>query len=77
MGFRQFTDREGRTWEVRTPSKDRWAFEPTGENPAKPRTVRSPGYERDPFELSKEELQRLLDESGEGPRRSAKSPFQD
>jgi hypothetical protein len=39
--------------------------------------VAAPGYERDPFELSVEELQRLLDGAprpGSGPR---KSPFKD
>lgn len=50
-----------------------------GSNPERPKTVRAPGYEKDPFELSIEELQRLLDEPDvSGARtRPTRSPFKD
>jgi len=77
MGFRTFVDRDGHAWEVRDRSRTAWEFEPIRGNPDPRRTVRPPGYERDPFELSERELQRLLD-GATGPRgRQAPSPFQD
>lgn len=79
MAYRSFTDQRGRTWEVRDRSKSEWEFLPMGSNPERPKTVRAPGYEKDPFELSIEELQRLLDEPDvSGARtRPTKSPFKD
>ncbi len=77
MGFRTFTDREKRQWEVRPVGRSEWEFSPTGENVERARTVPSPGYEKDPYELSQEELQRLLDQSAAQPSRSIKSPFND
>ncbi len=77
MGYRRFSDRDGHQWEVRDRSKSEWELQPVGGNPHRPRTVRPPSYEADPFELSTEELQRLLDQSGEGPTRRVKSPFRD
>ncbi len=77
MGFRSFTDRDGRAWEVRTRSSREWEFSPGRGNPDPSVFVPAPGYEKDPFELSVEELQRLLD-SGPPPRkREGKSPFKD
>ena len=75
MAFRRFTDRDGQEWEVRPRSRAEWDLEPVGENPGRARLARSPGYEKDPFELSREELQRLLDQSAPPPTRSLKSPF--
>jgi hypothetical protein len=77
MGFRRFTDRDKRQWEIRPVARSEWEFSPTGENRERPRTVPSPGYEKDPFELSQEELQKLLDGAGEGPARKPKNPFGD
>jgi hypothetical protein len=77
MAFRKFQDGDGHEWEVRVRSREEWDFDPVGDNPHRPRTARAPGYETDPFELSKEELQRLLDESDPGSARRAKSPFRD
>jgi hypothetical protein len=39
--------------------------------------VASPGYEKDPFELSQEELQQLLDGASSAPVRKVKNPFGD
>ena len=77
MGWRQFTDRGGHEWQVVVRSRSAWELDPVGDNPQRPRTVAPPGYEQDPFELSREELQRLLDASDPGPERRAKSPFSD
>lgn len=77
MAYRQFTDRDGHAWEVRATERAEWALEPVGDNPHRARTVRAPGYEKDPFELSREELQRLLDASDPGSHRSVKSPFRE
>jgi hypothetical protein len=77
MAYRRFTDREGRTWEVRDDSTSEWELCPVSDTAGGPLRVSAPGYERDPFELSVEELQRLLDQAprrGSGPR---KSPFKD
>jgi hypothetical protein len=78
MAHRRFRDRDGNDWEVRIPSRDMWELSPVGDNAARPRTVPAPGYERDPYELSLEELQRLLD--GSAPTMGhlrRKSPFID
>jgi len=77
MAHRKFTDRDGHDWEIRVRSRDEWAFEPVGENPSRARVARSPGYEKDPYELSREELQRLLDSAPPPSDRSVKSPFKD
>ena len=77
MGFRRFTDRDKRVWEIRPTTRSEWELSPAGENTDRPRTVPSPGYEKDPYELSQEELQRLLDGSTEAPKRQIKNPFGD
>jgi hypothetical protein len=77
MAFRTFKDREGRTWEVRPRSKSEWEFTPAGDNTEPTRSVAPPGYERDPFEMSREELQRLLDAAQAAPARHKPSPFKD
>ena len=78
MGYRRFTDPQGFEWEVRDLSRSSWEFHPVAENPGRIIPIDPPGYEADPFELSEEELQRLLGKPG-GPGRSgpAKSPFRD
>jgi hypothetical protein len=77
MSFRKFTDRDKRQWEIRDVSRLEWEFSPTGDNQQGARTVPPPGYEQDPYELSQEELQRLLDVSAAQPTRPRKSPFGD
>lgn len=77
MAFRKFVDRDGHEWEVRPRTRSDWDLEPVSSNPNRARSARSPGYEKDPFELSREELQRLLDESPAPKARDIKSPFKD
>ncbi len=77
MGFRTFTDRDGRTWEIRQRSDREWEFAPGRGNPGPSRTVERPGYETDPYELSVAELQRLLDAAPAPQQRERKSPFRD
>ena len=77
MGFRTFTDRAGRVWEVRDRSSHEWEFSPGQDNPDPSRVVGAPGYEKDPFELSIDELQRLLDSAPVPSKRDRKSPFVD
>lgn len=77
MAERRFADRDGRRWAVRVRSRNEWEFEPVEGNPGAPRLATPPGYEQDPYEMSVEELQRLLDAARPrgGPR--ARSPFLD
>lgn len=80
MANRKFIDRSGQHWEVRDRSHNEWVLEPIQDNPATPRSVRPPTYETDPFELTDQELQRLLEQSEattrpQGPPK--KSPFLD
>lgn len=77
MGFRTFTDRDGRVWEVRDRSSREWEFSPGKDNPGPTRVAAAPGYEKDPFELSLEELQHLLDSAPAPAKRERKSPFLD
>lgn len=77
MAYRTFRDREGHTWEIRPQSRSTWRIEPVSGNPGRARDVDSPGYEKDPFEMSIEELQRLLDSSKPPTPRNVKSPFND
>ena len=76
MGFRRFTDHDKQSWEIRPVGRGEWEFSPVGENTSRPRTVQSPGYEKDPYELSQEELQKLLDSAVAAPARKTKNPFQ-
>src|SRR5690348_8473036 len=80
MANRKFTDREGRHWEVRERSRREWILEPILDNPAPRRSIQPPGYEDDPFELTEQELRRLLEQSDATPRPQSpprKSPFLD
>jgi len=76
MARRTFADRNGERWEV-IPGRSEWEFAPVEGNPGPGRIGAPPGYETDPYELSVEELQRLLDAAA--PRRPStrKSPFLD
>lgn len=78
MSYRRFVDREGRSWEVRDRSRSRWEFHPISGNTSSAVPVSAPTYESDPYELSDQELQKLLDQELGRPARSAsKSPFID
>ncbi|MCZ6759407.1 MAG: hypothetical protein O7D29_03390 [Gemmatimonadetes bacterium] len=77
MGYRKFVDRDGREWEVRERSSVDWEFAPVGSNRGEKIAVKRPGYEKDPFELSQEELQRLLDSVSSPPKPRKPSPFGD
>lgn len=77
MGYRKFTDRDGNTWQIKEDSRDRWTFEPLQGNPLREFEVRPPGYESDPFEMSIEEVQRLVDANQPARRKTKPSPFLD
>ena len=78
MGYRRFIDPQGHEWEVRDLSRSSWEFHPIQGNPGQILHIDPPGYEADPFELSLEELQRLLGKpDGSGRSRPTKSPFKD
>jgi hypothetical protein len=77
MAFRRFTDRQGRVWEVRPRSRAEWEFEEVNASSAGSLLAEAPSYETDPFELSVEELQRLLDRARPVKSRSKPSPFKD
>ena len=77
MGDRRFTDKAGRRWQIRVEARREWTFEPVDDNPGPRRTATPPGYEADPFELSIEELQQLLDAAPVPKARPKSSPFLD
>jgi hypothetical protein len=77
VGYRRFVDRQGRSWDVRALSRSEWEFVPAGDNPESARTGAAPGYESDPFELSVEELERVLGDARPSKARSKPSPFKD
>jgi len=77
MGYRRFTDRAGNVWEIRDRSRNEWDFTPVSGNPGARQTVPAPGYESDPFEVSTEELQRMLDAVRPTEPRRKRSPFGD
>jgi len=79
MGYRRFMDRDGNEWEIKDLSNREWQLTEVSGGSQLPVRVPAPGYETDPFELSAEELQRLLDAAQ--PSRSSsqqrRSPFKD
>jgi len=80
MSYRKFKDGAGNEWEVRDRSHAEWIFEPGLENHSVPKRITPPSYESDPFELTDQELRRLLNQSTDthppgGPSRP--SPFRD
>jgi len=76
MARRTFADRSGNRWEV-IPGRSEWSFDPVEGNPGPGRLGAAPGYETDPYELSVEELQRLLDAARPRGPSSRPSPFLD
>lgn len=77
MAHRRLVDRAGLRWEIRVVGRSEWIFEPVEGNPGPARAAAAPSYERDPFELSIEELQKLLDGAPAPRPRQDKSPFLD
>lgn len=77
MSYRRFVDRRGQSWTVRDRSRWDWHFEPEPGNPETARSVRAPAYQDDPFELSQEELQKLLDSAQSGGGKRTPNPFGD
>ena len=84
MAYRKFVDRDEQPWEVRDQYRAEWYFVPLPGNPSERTPIQPPGYEKDPFEMSDAELQKLLDGVGGGRRGDAaatrpkkKSPFLD
>jgi hypothetical protein len=77
MAHRTFADRNGERWEIIPVGRSEWEFTPIEGNPGPARTGTPPGYETDPYELSVEELEKLLEAAV--PRRGGKgkSPFLD
>ncbi|HKK08326.1 MAG TPA: hypothetical protein VKA44_05520 [Gemmatimonadota bacterium] len=78
MGYRKFSDRDEDGWEVRDESDRRWVFRPLRGNEKAETRVTPPSGVDDPFELTTEELQKLLD--GGRPARGRgrpPSPFRD
>lgn len=76
MGFRRFTDRDGVIWEIRDRLASEWEFTPVDGSGASLR-VRPPRADQDPFDLSNEALQQLLDAERPGGGHPRKSPFTD
>lgn len=61
---RKFVDRNGKPWDVeREHGRRQLVFRPIEGSSADERNSPAPGHTDDPFELSDEELQRLLDRS--------------
>lgn len=77
MAHRKFVDRDGHRWEIRPRTPSVWELSPVGDNPQRSRDVASPGYEKDPYELSQEELQALLDGAKPTSPRQVRSPFKE
>ena len=64
MSNRRFSDWQRKQWEVQVTSKSEWQFNPIGGNNASARRVCPPLYAGDdPFELSEQELQKILGNS--------------
>lgn len=72
MGYRKFHGPRGEGWEVRDDSRREWRLVPIGSNQEGEKRVTAPTHTDDPFELSEEELQKMLE--GGRPRRGAGDP---
>ena len=77
MAHRTFSDRGGNRWEIVPAGRSEWTLEPIEGNPGAARLATPPGYETDPYELSVEELQGLLDAAVPRRKPKGKSPFLD
>lgn len=77
MAHRVFSDRNGDRWEIVPASRSEWTLEPIEGNPGPARVATPPGYETDPYEMSVEELGRLLESAVPRRKPKGKSPFLD
>lgn len=80
MSYRRFVDGRGQRWEIRKHAKGDWEFRPVGGNPDPVHRGAPPLYATDPFELSEQELRRILEGATpreSAPRGGAPSPFKD
>jgi len=77
MAHRTFADSSGNRWEINPVGRSEWTFDPIEGNPGPARTSTPPGYETDPYELSVEELERLLEAAVPRRKPKGKSPFLD
>lgn len=78
MSHRHFVDRKGRNWRVRVRARGDWEFKPEPGNPEPPYHGEPPRHATDPYELSAEELQKILANAMPGDRPGgAPSPFRD
>ena len=77
MARRIFSDRKGDRWEIIPAGRSEWTFEPIEGNPGPARLGSPPGYETDPYELSVEELEGLLEAAVPRGAGKGKSPFLD
>jgi hypothetical protein len=77
MSLRNFKDASGGRWQVKIRSRHEWLLDPLPGNPETPRTVEPPLYAEDPFELSEQELRRILDGARKSPASNRPSPFKD
>jgi hypothetical protein len=77
VAHRIFSDRKGDRWEIIPAGRSEWEFTPIQGNPGPARTGTPPGYETDPYELSVEELERLLDAAVPRRKATGRSPFLD
>jgi len=77
MAHRTFSDHHGNRWEIIPVGRSEWTFDPIEGNPGPARTGTPPGYETDPYELSVEELERLLEAAVPRRKPKGKSPFLD
>lgn len=76
MSYRKFQDRSGNRWEVRPRSRGEWEMQPAPGNPEAGRTVNPPLYANDPFELSEQELQGILESGRATESGSRKAPWE-
>ncbi len=77
MGYRRFSAENGGRWEIRIEASGEWRFEPVSGAGDATRRGRPPLYARDPFELSEQELRRILADARPVTRPGAPSPFRD
>lgn len=75
MGYRRFADGRGGRWEIRIESNGEWRFEPVSGTSRPASRGRPPLYAKDPFELSEQELQRILEGARPVGRAGGASPF--
>lgn len=80
MSYRRFTDAAGARWEIRMHAKGDWEFRPVPGNPGPIHRGAPPLHTTDPFEVSEQELRRILADASPRPGRPGgrvPPPFRD